>query len=266
MENKVSKSTITKLALLYPYLCLNASHIHPNFFYDSKTGGKFPTSLRELYQPIQLLIDELSKNSLELDSLNKEIFLLKTQNAIFESTLATFIAQERETPDKHTPADLISLLEYRDLKQRYDRKTQMLYTVTHDLKSPLASIQGFTELLREGMVGPITEEMEKHLDLIISNSKRMARMIESILEYERYDSSEYKVEKDSIEFLLGKVDLTPREIKIINLYLKQQKTFEETGKVIGLSKERVRQIYCGIVNRLKEYVRDKELCFEDYIE
>ncbi len=204
LENIIGKSQTNQLALTYPFLCLKNSQIHPNFYYDSNSSGKFPTNLRDLYQPVQLLIEELEKNSLEQDRLNKELFMLITHNNVLESSLATFLTLEREETKSQrvrTPADLISLLHYRDLEKRYDEKTQMLSTVSHDLKSPIAAIQGFAEILRDGLAGEVTPEMKKHLELIVSNSKRLSRMVESIMEYEQYDSSDYIVQRETFDLI-----------------------------------------------------------------
>ena len=202
LEKNLGKRLTNQLALNYPFLCLTNSHVHPNFYYDSQNGGKFPTNLRDLFQPIQLLIEELEKNSLEQDRLNKELFMITTHNSVLESSLATFLSMEQNQTGSQrmsTPADLISLSHYRDLKQRYDEKTLMLSTVTHDLKSPIAAIQGFAEILRDGLVGKVTPEMKKHLEMIVSNSKRLSRMVESILEYEKYDQSDYIVKRETFD-------------------------------------------------------------------
>ncbi|MHA1971972.1 MAG: sensor histidine kinase [Candidatus Hodarchaeales archaeon] len=201
-ETSMNDSLTLQLALNYPMLCLTDSSILPNFFYDSKKSAKPPTTLKEFYEPIQMLLEELKKCSMECEKLNKELFLSETQKNVLESTVGTYLARERDgEPLQNTPADIVSLLEFNDLKRRFNQKTQMLYTVTHDLKSPLAAIQGFAEILKKGMAGPINPEMEKHLGVIISNAKRLARMIESILEYERYDSSEFMVEKEQLDLI-----------------------------------------------------------------
>ncbi len=204
LEKKIEKKLVNQLALNYPFLCLTNSQIHPNFYYDSKVGGKFPTNLRDLYQPVQLLMEELEKSSLEQDRLNKELFILTTHNNVLESSLATFLEMDSDldgTPRGSVPADLVSLSHYRDLKQRYDEKTQMLSTVSHDLKSPIAAIQGFAEILRDGLAGEVTPEMKKHLEMIVSNSKRLSRMVESIMEYERYDQSDYVTQRETFDLI-----------------------------------------------------------------
>lgn len=217
LESSMSNKAIIEMAMEYPFVCLNNTNITPNFFYDVQNQGKFPKSFREFYQPIQILLEELSKKSLELESLNKEIFLLSTQNSILESTISAYISQEKIDKNKSpVQADIVSLLKYKDLKEKFDQKSQMLYTITHDLKSPLAAIQGFAEILKQGLAGPITDEMDKHLGIIISNSKRLARMIGSILEYERYDSTDYEISKERLNlievFKEVKMNLLPQMI------------------------------------------------------
>ncbi|MHA1215170.1 MAG: sensor histidine kinase [Candidatus Hodarchaeales archaeon] len=201
-EKSMNYKLTLQLAITYPMLCLTDTSILPNFFYDLSESGTPPTTLKEFYEPIQMLLEELKKCSMECERLNKELFLSETQKNVLESTVGTYLAQERDAGFiTHTPADIVSLLEFNDLKRKFNQKTQILYTVTHDLKSPLAAIQGFAEILKKGMAGPINPEMEKHLGVIISNAKRLARMIESILEYERYDSSDYVVGKEQLDLV-----------------------------------------------------------------
>ncbi len=204
LEKNLGKKLIANLAFTYPFLCLTDSQIHPNFYYEAEKGGKFPATLRDLYQPIQLLLEELEKDSLEHNRLNKELFMLSTHSNILETSLATFLEIERSqmgSGRKSTPADLISLSDYRNLKQRYDEKTQMLSAVSHDLKSPIAAIQGFAEILRDGLVGEVTQEMKKHLEMIVSNSKRLSRMVGSIMEMESLDRSDYIDEKQTFDLV-----------------------------------------------------------------
>ncbi|MFX1516010.1 MAG: sensor histidine kinase [Promethearchaeota archaeon] len=201
-KNLIKKSSL--IAFSYPFLCLSDSHIHPNFYYEEGKPGKFPTTLRDLYQPIQLLMEELEKNLLEHNRLNKELFQLSTHSNVLETSLATFLEMERDqigSGRKSVPADLISLSDYRDLKRRYDEKTQMLSAVSHDLKSPIAAIQGFAEILRDGLVGEVTQEMKNYLEMVVSNSKRLSRMVESIMEMESLDRSEYINEKQTFDLV-----------------------------------------------------------------
>jgi signal transduction histidine kinase len=201
-EKQLSKQQSRQMALRFPYLCLSPSQIYPNFFFDDGSKKKFPESLRELYQPIEMLIKELKAEKLEIERLEKELFQISTQRNIFESTLSFYLAQEEESrTSNEVPADLLSLMEFHSLKQKFNQKTQILSTVIHDLKSPLASIQGYSEVILHGLSGPLTPEMKKQLGTIISNTQRLARMVDSLLEYEQYDQSTYIAERETFDLI-----------------------------------------------------------------
>jgi signal transduction histidine kinase len=201
-EKRVSKQQSRQLALTFPYICLSPSQIYPNFFYDDSSKKKFPESLRELYHPIEMLIKEVKAEKLEIERLEKEYFQISTQRNILESTLSFYSAQEETSSSSNgVPADLISLMEFHSLKQKYNQKTQILSTVIHDLKSPLASIQGYSEVILHGMSGPITPEIKKQLGTIITNTQRLARMVDSLLEFEQYDRSTYIAERETFDLI-----------------------------------------------------------------
>jgi signal transduction histidine kinase len=202
LEKHLTQKQSLQHMLSYPYICLNASLIRPNFYYDPNTRKNFPKNLRELYQPLEILIEEVKSESLEVEKLEKQIFQLSTQNNILEFTLASYLSQD-QSPGKSTgvAADLLSLMEYQTLKKKLQQKEQILRTVIHDLKSPLASIQGYSEVIINGLSGPVTKETKNHLYTIISNSKRLALMVDSLLEYEQYDRSDYISKRETIDLI-----------------------------------------------------------------
>ncbi|NHJ01035.1 MAG: sensor histidine kinase [Candidatus Heimdallarchaeota archaeon] len=228
LERGYERKILNQLSLRYPFICFENGHVLPNFFYNTEKLNKFPNKLKELYLPIELLLDELDRNKLERDQLKKELFLQSTQNNILEATLSTFLAMEKEQREKgieSTPADMISLLDYKELRKRFDEKSQILSSVTHDLKSPLSAIQGFAELMKEGMAGDISEDMKKHLEVIIRNAKRLSIMVDSILEFESYDRSEYVLSREVVNLVEllndAKMSVLPRMLQKnqkVNIY------------------------------------------------
>ena len=59
------------------------------------------------------------------------------------------------------------------------------YTVSHDLRSPLRSILGFSGLLAETLEGKLDAETRDYLARIEVSSLRMSRLIDGVLEYSR---------------------------------------------------------------------------------
>lgn len=71
-------------------------------------------------------------------------------------------------------------LEEQIAKSNKDNR-ELISNVTHDLKTPLATIKEALLLMLEGVTGQINEKQKKYLDISIENVDRMARMIDNIL-------------------------------------------------------------------------------------
>ena len=84
-----------------------------------------------------------------------------------------------------------SVLSFRDISQRYalDRlKEEFISTVSHELRTPLTSIHGALGLLSSGNVGQFNDKASNLLRIASSNSARLVRLINDILDLERIQS------------------------------------------------------------------------------
>jgi PAS domain S-box-containing protein len=81
-----------------------------------------------------------------------------------------------------------SVLSFRDISQRYalDRmKDEFVATAGHELRTPLTSIRGALGLLSSGMLGQIDDKAANLLRIALSNSERLIRLINDMLDLER---------------------------------------------------------------------------------
>ena len=74
--------------------------------------------------------------------------------------------------------------------------------VAHDLRSPLLTISGYCQLLREELGEQCPATVEEYLNQIISGAARMDRLIEDLLEYSRSGSSRRPLEPVDMESVL----------------------------------------------------------------
>jgi len=83
-----------------------------------------------------------------------------------------------------------------DLEERVVQRTRELqatneeleafsYTVAHDLRAPLITIAGFSELLLEDCGGQLGEDALRRLRLVADNARRMGRLIDDLLAFAR---------------------------------------------------------------------------------
>ena len=73
----------------------------------------------------------------------------------------------------------------RQLQERNDELARFVYTVSHDLKSPLVTIKGFLGFLEEDARHQDTGRMERDLAYIRGAADKMARLLDELLELSR---------------------------------------------------------------------------------
>lgn len=59
------------------------------------------------------------------------------------------------------------------------------YSVSHDLRAPLRSIRGFTEVLRDEFGPTMNEEGNRLLGIVMKNASRMGQLIDDLLDFSR---------------------------------------------------------------------------------
>ncbi len=74
---------------------------------------------------------------------------------------------------------------------------ELVADVSHELKTPITSIMGYADTLLEG--GYDEETQTKFLNVIASESRRMARLVTDLLTLSRYDSNKKKTRKESFD-------------------------------------------------------------------
>jgi PAS domain S-box-containing protein len=79
------------------------------------------------------------------------------------------------------------------LKKVDQLKTEFLNMTSHELKTPLASILGYSELLAEGVLGEVHPNQEKALDGIVRNAQQLRKLVDELLETSRIESGTLKL-------------------------------------------------------------------------
>jgi signal transduction histidine kinase len=95
-------------------------------------------------------------------------------------------------------------IEHQRTKAAYEVKSQFLSTVSHELRTPLTSIKGSLDLVTTGALGPVPEKMKPVLEIAGKNSKRLANLINDLLDLQKIEAGEmsFKFEPLSVRKLL----------------------------------------------------------------
>ncbi|WP_313773963.1 two component system sensor histidine kinase QseE/GlrK, partial [Enterobacter huaxiensis] len=65
------------------------------------------------------------------------------------------------------------------------QRHQFLRHISHELKTPLASMREGTELLADEVAGPLTSEQKEIVDILDASSRNLQKLIEQLLDYNR---------------------------------------------------------------------------------
>ena len=82
-------------------------------------------------------------------------------------------------------------------------KSLFIANMSHEIRTPLNSVLALTQLLREGVAGPLVPDQRRYLEVIERNGQNLLRLINDILDLSRIEAG--RVEVDIQDLSLGPV-------------------------------------------------------------
>jgi signal transduction histidine kinase len=76
-------------------------------------------------------------------------------------------------------------------------KTDFLANMSHELRTPLNSILGFSEIMQQGMAGPLTDKQKEFLADISSSGNHLLALITDILDLSKIEAGKLELELSS---------------------------------------------------------------------
>ena len=86
-----------------------------------------------------------------------------------------------------------------EIESLENRRRQFMADVSHEMRTPLTTISGIIEGLRNNMTPE--SEKEKGLALVSQETKRLIRLVNENLDYEKIRSNQVKLNKEEIELI-----------------------------------------------------------------
>ena len=90
------------------------------------------------------------------------------------------------------------------LRQATDLKSRFLSYMSHEFRTPIASIRSLTRLLIDRVDGPLTEEQERQVRFIESTSTEFAEMVDDLLDLAKVEA--------------GRVEISPAWFELVDLF------------------------------------------------
>jgi signal transduction histidine kinase len=89
---------------------------------------------------------------------------------------------------------------YQALRELDRLKSNFLATMSHELRTPLTSVIGYSEMMLEGLGGPLTAEQREYLGIIMEKGENLLQLITSILDIS-------KIEAGRTRLVIAEVDV-----------------------------------------------------------
>ena len=151
----------------------------------------------------------------------------KTFNYMVESVSSFSKKLEEENKRKtallNERTRLLALLERanKDLRELDKLKSSFLANMSHELRTPMNAIMGYTDLLIDGVDGPINEEQVKSLNKVAANARHLLQLINDVLDISKIEA--------------GKMKINPKELDLKWLVESAMPTFEPQMKMKGIT-------------------------------
>ncbi len=178
-----------------------------------------------------------------------DVARVNRENERLYAQLEAAIAKlERANEETRQKAEELSIA--RDQAQEANRlKSAFLTTMSHELRTPLTSILGFTDILLQGLSGPLNAEQAKQLGMVRNSARHLLDLINDILDVS-------KIEAGEVEIISKPFDMREAIEKVVRSVtpLAEEKnltvTFDigpEVGRITS-DRRRVEQILINLLN------------------
>lgn len=136
--------------------------------------------------------------------------------------------------------------------------TEVISTVSHQLKSPLSIIKGYVDVLLSEQVGSINSKQREYLEDTLANVERMKELVKKLLDVSRIEESSLDLEPKPSD-----LEKIIKESKEEFAHLAEAKNseiaFEVSGEISRLNFDplRIKQVIDNLISNALDYTKKK---------
>jgi two-component system sensor histidine kinase/response regulator len=136
-----------------------------------------------------------------------------------------------------------------ELAAAYQDLESFSYSVSHDLRAPLRTIDGFAQILEDDFAGQLGEDGKRLLDTIRNGTRKMDQLIVALLEFSRVGRGRLSVDRIDMTALAG---AAATEMRV--MYTGPEPVIEIADlPAIEGDAAVIRQVWCNLIGNALKY-------------
>jgi signal transduction histidine kinase len=108
------------------------------------------------------------------------------------------------------------------LKELNEAKSEFVSVVAHELRTPMTSIKGYTEMLLSGSMGELSDRQKHFLEVVHANADRLGKLVSDLLDMSRIETGKIKLDVQPLqleEIIEEATDIIASRVEAKNLQL-----------------------------------------------
>ncbi len=137
-------------------------------------------------------------------------------------------------------------------------KTEFLSLASHQLRSPLTAIIGYTSMLLDGSFGKISDKQKEAIDRVFQSSRHLSTTVEDLLNVSKIEQGGMQYVKVPFDFEKASGDLA-KDLSVTAEKKGLKLTFETDGKspyTVNGDMEKIRQVILNFIDNSIKYTKE----------
>lgn len=155
--------------------------------------------------------------------------------------------------DHDTPTGLITVLQDVTEQETIEQeRRQFVANVSHELRTPLTTMRSYLEALADG-AWQNEELAPRFIDVTQTETERMIRLVNDLLQLSRLDSKDYQLAKQSVNFteffqqIIDRFEMSKEDQFIF------ERAFSHRDRFVYIDKDKITQVLDNIISNALKY-------------
>jgi signal transduction histidine kinase len=163
-----------------------------------------------------------------------------------------------EQLERQTESETTHIKAKKDAETANRAKNEFIMNISHELRIPLNSVIGFSDLLLEGAFGPLNTRQSKYVSNILLSGESLLEIIDNLLDISRLEAGEKTLNYEEIDIasLLGEVRislLSPASNKKIAVEIRVDTSIDN----IRADRTKLRRILYNLISNAIKFTHEK---------